>query len=81
MEVTACKTTKSEAKKLCNELIQKDIDALEREKTDAPKREKIDGSRKYSILNILKNVGSIFTGLYFHCKDVPKETRFERNIA
>ena len=31
MEVTTCKTTKSEAKELYNELIQKDIDALERE--------------------------------------------------
>ena len=34
MEVTTHKTTKSEAKKLYNELIQKDIDALEREKID-----------------------------------------------
>ena len=32
MEVTTCKTTKSEAKKLYNKLIQKDIDVLEREK-------------------------------------------------
>ena len=34
MEVTTHKTTKREAKKLYNELIQKDIDALEREKID-----------------------------------------------
>ena len=34
MEVTTCKTTKSEAKKLYNELIQKDIDVLEREKSN-----------------------------------------------
>ena len=40
-------------KKLHNELIRKDIDALE--------REKIHGIRKYNILNILKNVGSIFS--------------------
>ena len=32
-------------------------------------------------MNILNNVGSIFTGLYFHYRDVPKETMFERNIA
>ena len=32
MEVPTGKTTKSETKKLYNELIQKDIDALEREK-------------------------------------------------
>ena len=35
MEVTTCKTTKREAKKLYNELIQKDIDVLEREKSNA----------------------------------------------
>ena len=29
-EVTTCKTTKSEAKKLYNELIQKEIDKLEK---------------------------------------------------
>ena len=40
-------------KKLYNELIRKDIDALE--------REEIYGIRKYNILNILKNVGSIFS--------------------
>ena len=55
MEVTTRKTTKSEVKKWYNELIQKDIDALEREKIDA-KREEIDGIRKYNSLNIIKNV-------------------------
>ena len=45
MKVTTRRISKSEAKKMFNELIQKDIDALE--------REKIDGIRKY-ILNILK---------------------------
>ena len=66
MEVTIHRTTKSEAKKLCNKLIQKDIDALEGEKRNV--------TRKYNILNILNNVGSIFTGTYLHYKDVPKET-------
>ena len=32
-------------------------------------------------MNILKNVGSIFTGAYLHYKNVPKETVFERSIA
>ena len=72
-EVTTYKTTKSEAKKFDNELIQKDIDKLEREKS---KR-----FEKYNILNILENVGSIFTGAYLHYKNVPKETMFERSIA
>ena len=64
MEVTTLKITKSEAKKLYNELIRKDIDAL--------KREKSDDTSKYNILDTLNNVGSIFTGAYLHYKDVPK---------
>ena len=73
MEVTTRKITKIDAKELYNELIQKEIDALERQESQDIK--------KFNISNTLKNVGSIFTGLYFHYKDVPKETRFERNIA
>ena len=73
MEVTTRKTTKSEVKKMYNELVQEDVAALEGEKSN--------DTRKHNILNILNNVGSIFTGLYFHYRDVPKETMFERNIA
>ena len=57
---------------MCNELIKKDTDTLEIEKSDR--------SEKYNILNILNSVGSIFTGAYLHYKDVPKETIFERSI-
>ena len=32
-------------------------------------------------MNILKNVGSIFTDTYLHYKNVPKETVLERSIA
>ena len=64
-EVTRCKTTKSEAKKLYNRFIQKDINTLEREKSN--------GFKKYNILNILNNVGRIFTGAYLHYKNVPKK--------
>ena len=53
--------------------MQKDIDTLERDKSN--------GFEKYNILNILKNVGSIFTGAYLHYKNVFKETMFERSIA
>ena len=56
-----------------SELIQKDIDALEREKSDE--------IEKYNILDILNNVGSIFTGAYFHYKNVPQETTFARTIT
>ena len=73
LEVTTRKTTKSEAEKLYNELIQKDINTLEKLKSNKPE--------KYNILNILENVGAIFTGTYLHYKDVPKETVFERSIA
>ena len=44
---------------------KKDIGALE--------GETIDDIRKYIILNILKNLGSIFTGAYLHYKNVPKK--------
>ena len=70
--VTTRKTTESKAKKMCNKLIQKNMDALWREKSNR--------SKKYNILNILNNVGSIFTAAYLHYKDVPKEKIFERNI-
>ena len=58
---------------MCNELIRKDIHTLEREKSNR--------FEKYNILNVLENLGSIFTGIYFHYKNVPKETMFQRSIA
>ena len=73
LEVTARKTTKSEAKELYNELIQKYVDAIERKKSN--------NTKKHNILKILNNVGTIFTGTYLHHKDVPKKTMFERSIA
>ena len=54
-------------------MIQKDIHALEGEKSNNVK--------KYNILNILNNVGKIFDGVYLHYKGVRKETIFERKIA
>ena len=73
-EVTTCKISEVEAKKLCNELTQKNNDAL--------KREKSNDTRKYKILGILKNVSSIFTyDTYLHRKYVPEKTMFERSIA
>ena len=50
-------------KKLYKELIQKDIDALTREKSNSIK--------KHNILQTLNNVGTIFTGGYLHYKEVP----------
>ena len=54
-----------------NELIQRDTDTL--------KRKKSNRFEKYNILNILSDVGSIFTGAYLHYKDLPKKTLFERS--
>ena len=73
IEVTTRKISKSEAKRLYNELIQKNINALTKEKSN--------NGKKYNILNILNNVGAIFTGTYLHYKDVPKETLYEKSIA
>ena len=72
-EVTTRKTTKTEAKKLYDKLIQKDIDTLEKSKSNKPE--------KHNILDILNNVDTIFTGAYLHHKGMPKETIFERSIA
>ena len=54
-------------------MIQKDIDALEREKSN--------DTRKCNILDVLSNVGSIFAGAYLRYKAVPKETIFEGIIT
>ena len=72
-KVTTSKTSRNEAKKLYKELIQKDIDALERAKSNSIK--------KYNVLKILENIGAILTGAYFHYREVPKKTIAERNIA
>ena len=32
-------------------------------------------------MNILNNAGLIFTGVYLHYQNMPKETMFERKIA
>ena len=72
-EVTTHKISKKEAKKFYEESIQKEINVLTREKSNSIK--------KYNILNILENVGSIFTAdTYLHYKKLPKETEFERSI-
>ena len=72
-KITKSKVSKNEAKKLYKELIQKDIDALKREKSNSIK--------KCNILDILENMYTIFTGTYLHYKDVSEETKFERSIA
>ena len=71
-KVTTSKISRIGARKLYNELIQKDIDAL--------KREKSNSNKKY-VLKILENINVILNCNYFHYKELPKETIFERSIA
>ena len=71
-KITNCEVSKNEAKKLYKELRQKEIDALEREKSNSIK--------KNNILKILGNIDAIFTGAYLHNGEMPKEI-FERNVA
>ena len=54
-------------------MIQKDTDALQREKSNSIK--------KYNILKILGNIGATFAGAYLHYKEVPKKPIVERSIA
>ena len=72
-KVTTSKISRNETKKLYNELIQQDTDAL--------KREKSNNIKKNNILKILESIGAIFTGNYLHYGELFKETKFERNIA
>ena len=46
-------------------MIQKDIDALEREKSNSIK--------KNNILKTLENIDAIFTGTYLHYRELPKK--------
>ena len=70
---TKSEISKNGAKKLYKELIQKYIDALEREKSN--------NIKKNNILKILENINAIFTGTYLHYGELFKETKFERSIA
>ena len=73
-KVTTSKIPKIEAKKLYKELIEKDIDALTREKSNSFKR--------HNIFWILDNVAAIFTAsTHWNYRELPKETMFERTIA
>ena len=69
------KISKHEARKLYNDLIKPDVDALKHAKGKGK-------NKRNNILNILSNTeSSLFEGVYFHYKDVPKETWYERRIA
>ena len=73
MDKNKSKISKNETEKLYKELIQKDFDAL--------KREKSNSTKKNNILKIFENINAIFTGTYLHYGELFKETKFERSIA
>ena len=54
-------------------MIQKDFDAI--------KKEKSNSTKKNNILKIFENINAIFTGIYLHQGKLPKETEFEKCIA
>ena len=64
-KITKSKISRNEAKKLYKELIQKDLDALERDNGNSTK--------KKNVLKILENINAIFTGTYLHYGKLPKE--------
>ena len=66
-KITKNEISKNEAKNLYKELIQKEIDALKREKSNSIK--------KNNILEIIENIGAIFTGAYLHHGELFKETK------
>ena len=74
MEITTQKISEKEAKKLYSDLITLDITELENPKGKGK-------NKRHNILNFLKNLESVFTGVYLHYKDVSKEIMFERSIA
>ena len=55
------------------ELIQKDTDVIEREKSNS--------IMKNNILKILENIDAIFTGTNLHYRELPKKTIVEINIT
>ena len=72
LEITTKSISKNEAPKRCNDLIKPDADLL----TYAKFKGK---NKRNNILNILDNIeSSLFHGLYFHDKDVPKRSIAER---
>ena len=63
-KITKSKISKNEAKNLYKQLIQKDFDAL--------KREKSNSTKKNNILENFGNINAIFSGAYLHYGKFPK---------
>ena len=75
LEIITNKISKDEAFKLYSDLIKPDLDALKHAKGKSK-------NKGTNILNILNNIESnLFDGVYFHYKDAPKKTDYEKSIA
>ena len=66
VKITTQKISEEEAHKLYFDLINPDVDALE--KTKGKSKDK-----RNKILNVLKNLGSVFSGVYLNHSDKPSE--------
>ena len=65
LEITTKKISEEEALKLYSDLIIPDIAELEKSNSKSK-------DRRANILNVLKNLESVFTGISFHHDNVPK---------
>ena len=72
MKITTQKISKKEAHELYSDLITPDITVLEKSKSKGK-------DRRNNILNVLKNLESVFTGLYLNYSD--KSSESEESIA
>ena len=72
VKITTQKISEKEALKLYSDLITPDITALEKSKSKGK-------DRRNNILNVLKNLESVFTGVYLNYSD--KSSESEQNIA
>ena len=68
VKITTQKISEKEALKLYSDLITPDITELENTKGKG-------NNKRHNILDVLKNLKSIFTGLYLLYKDVPLESQ------
>ena len=72
VKITTQKISEKDEHKLYSDLITPDITELEKTKGKGK-------NRRYNILKVLNNLGSVFTGVYRHYKDAPSE--LEESIA
>ena len=72
VKITTQKISEKEALKLYSDLIDPDITELEKSKSKGK-------DRRHNIISFLKNLESVFTGIYLNYSDKPTES--EESIA